>query len=299
MQSNPLLQKLGFSQDARVLILHTDDLGMCQASVSAYQALLQSGLTFSGSAMAPCPWIPAIGEICRQFPEADVGVHLTLNSEWDSYRWGPISGSDPNSGLIDGEGYFHRQVQDTQLQATAEAVDVELRAQVERLLAAGIRPTHIDTHMGTVAHPRFIPTYLQLSAEYALPPMLSRQDQTGYQALGLDEETAAMAAGMVAYLEGRGVPLPDHLSGLTLADPDDRLGQAQAILAALPDGITHFILHPSSDTPELRQITPDWRCRVADFALLMSSDFRRWLDQEGYQLIGYRALQDVMLAAGV
>jgi predicted glycoside hydrolase/deacetylase ChbG (UPF0249 family) len=294
MQPNPLLKKLGFSDHDRVVIIHTDDIGMCQASISAFEDLFDFGLISSAAMMTPCAWFPGIAEYCRQHPEVDMGVHLTLNSEWDGYRWAPISTRDPGSGLLDDEGYFHRGLPEVHRQADPAAVQTEIYAQLERALGAGIDVTHIDTHMGTVAHPKFIPGYVQLATEYRLPPMILRKDQAGYQEIGLDAQTAEFAAQFVMQLEEQGLPLLDHLSGLELDKPQDRIEQAIAALESAPPGLTHFIIHPSKDTPELRAITPDWPSRVADYQAFSSDQLRDFVKKSGIQVIGYRPIRELM-----
>src|SRR5918911_5650880 len=108
MASNPFLKKLGFSDNDRLVIIHTDDIGMCHASVQAFKDLWQFDTITSGATMVPCPWFPAVAQMCRENPEIDMGVHATLNAEWESYRWGPVSTRDPESGLLDANGYFHQ-----------------------------------------------------------------------------------------------------------------------------------------------------------------------------------------------
>jgi hypothetical protein len=223
-----------------------------------------------------------------------LGVHVTLNSEWDAYRWGPLSTRDPASGLIDDEGYLHRRQPAVFENADPTAVQAEIQAQVERALAAGIDVTHMDTHMGTVAHPRFIPAYAQLALQHRLPPMIPRMDQTGYQALGMDSQTAAFAVQFAASLEAQGVPLLDHLAFLHLDQPLDRIGQAKATLQAVSPGVTHFVIHPCIDTPEIRAITPDWPSRVADYQAFTSEELRKFVKNSGIQVIGYRPLRDLM-----
>jgi predicted glycoside hydrolase/deacetylase ChbG (UPF0249 family) len=294
MQPNPILKKLGFSDDDRVVIIHTDDIGMCQASLSAFADLVDFGLISSGATMTPCAWFPGLAEYCRQRPGVDMGVHLTLNSEWDSYRWAPISTNDPGGGLLDEEGYFHRGQAEVQQRADPQAVKAEIHAQLERALGAGIDVTHVDTHMGTVAHLKFIPDYVQLAIEYHLPPMILRKDQSGYQEIGLDAQTAAFAAQFVMQLEEQGIPLLDHLSGLELDSPNERIEQAIAALESAPAGLTHFIIHPSKDTPELRAITPDWPSRVADYQAFSSPRLRDFVKNSGIQLIGYRPIRELM-----
>jgi predicted glycoside hydrolase/deacetylase ChbG (UPF0249 family) len=294
MEANPVLKKLGFSADDRVVILHADDIGMCQASVSAFADLDAFGIISSGAVMVPCPWFLEAAAYARDHREADLGVHLTLTSEWETYRWGPISTRDPASGLMDEEGFFPPTAEAAQENADPEAAGRELAAQVERALAAGMRPTHIDMHMGTVAHPKLIPGYLQLALRYRLPFIMFRLDEAGWRRTGLAGKAVGMAAQMVQQLEGMGVPLLDHLHMMPLDAPEDRLAQVRAVLAGLEPGLTHFIIHPSSDTPELRAITPDWPSRVADYQTFMTEALRETIRELSLQVIGYRALQELM-----
>jgi hypothetical protein len=159
-------------------------------------------------------------------------------------------------------------------------------------------PTHVDTHMGAVATPQFIPAYVQLASLYRLPPMIFRLDEAGWQAeTGMDPDTAALAAQLVVQLEATGLPLLDHIVGLSLEDPADRLGQARQAFDGLKPGLTHFIIHPAKDTPELRAITPDWRCRVADFETFLKEELRRSIKEMGIQVIGYRVIKALMESA--
>lgn len=295
MQPNPVLKKLGFADDDRVVIIHTDDIGMCQASVEAFAEMVEYGLISSGAVMVPCPWFLEAAAFARTHPQADLGVHLTLTSEYDRYRWGPISTRDPVSGLMDDQGFFHRSSDEVWKNADPEAATAELDAQVSRALAEGMDLTHIDTHMGTVAHPGLIPGYIQLATRYGLPPMIPRLSADEMMAVGnVDEGTAQMITGMISMLEEMGIPLLDSLSGLELVDATDRIGQAKTALRKLKPGLTHFIIHPSKDTPELRRITTSWDCRAADYETFTSDAMRDFIRAEGIQVIGYRALKELM-----
>jgi predicted glycoside hydrolase/deacetylase ChbG (UPF0249 family) len=297
MQPNPLLKKLGYANDDRVVIVHVDDIGMCQACVNAYDDLLDFGLITSAALMTPCPWYRQAISVLNRHPSADIGVHLTLTSEWDTYRWGPISTRDPQSGMIDAEGYFYRDVASVQANADPVAVQAELTSQVERVLSSGIHPTHADTHMGAVASIKFLPAYLQVATAYGLPPMLFRLDEAGWMANGLDPETVQMAARLVEQLEGDGLPLLDYLHMMPLDQPRDRIDQVKRAMQALPAGITHFIIHAAKDTPELRAIAPDWPSRVADYQTFMSEEMRAYCRDNGIQLMGYRPIREQMVAA--
>jgi len=297
MNVNPFLKKLGLGNDARVVIIHTDDIGMCQASVSAFADLVDFGLISSGATMVPCPWFPAAAAICRANPQVDMGVHLTLTSEWKTYRWGPISTRDVASGLIDEEGYFHHRQPPAQERADSETVAREISAQVERAQAAGIDITHIDTHMGALAHTKFIASYLQLALEHRIPPMIVRMDEAGYRALGMASASAVFAATMAMQLEEQGLPLLDGLTHLPLNESENRIERAKQVLSQVPVGVTHFVIHPSQDTPELRAITPDWQSRAADYRAFTSEELRRWVKESGLVVIGYREIRNAMRAS--
>jgi chitin disaccharide deacetylase len=296
MQPNPALRRLGFEENDRVAIIHTDDIGMCLASLEAYADLWDFGLISSGAVMVPCPWFPKTAEYARAHPQADLGVHVTLTCEWDAYRWGPISTRDPRSGMIDEEGYFYHRTQAARDHGDPAYVQEEIEAQVQRALAAGMQPTHMDTHMGVVASPKFIRGFLQTALKYHLPPMIFRMDEASWMAAGLDQGTAALAMMLSQHMEALGLPLLDHISSLDLGRPDGCLDQAKAAFAALEPGITHFIIHPSKDLPELRVIAPDWRARVANYETFMLADLRKHIQSIGVKVIGYRHLQELMPA---
>lgn len=291
---NPVLQELGFADDDRVVIIHADDLGMCQATLSAFADLVDFGLVSSGALMVPCPWFPQFAAYCRQHPQVDMGVHLTLNSEYEGYRWGAISTRDPASGLIDQEGYLYRQPEQVQEHGDPEAVQREILMQVERALSAGVDVTHIDTHMGTVAHPKFAPGYVQLALLYRLPLLFLRLDEAGWREMGIDGEIATMAAQFVQQLEAQGLPLLDHLTMLPLDQSADRVEVAKKTFDSLPPGLTHLIIHPAQDTPELRAATPSWPGRVADYRAFTNEELRDHVKRTGVQVIGYRALRELM-----
>jgi predicted glycoside hydrolase/deacetylase ChbG (UPF0249 family) len=294
MQPNPALRKLGFAAGDRVAIIHADDIGLCQASVAAVADLAEFGLISSGAAMVPCAWFPAAASDCRAHPDRDMGIHSTITCEMDACRWAPISTHDTGTGLIDAEGYFYRSTAEAQAHGSAEGVAHELAAQVERALAAGMRPTHIDTHMGAIYSPALLLVYLQTARRYRLPPMFFRLDEAGWRAQGMDADFAAASARLSQELEADGVPLIDHIVMLPLDDPADRVGQARRAFDALAPGLTHFIIHPARDTPELRALASTWRCRVADYETFLSEELRAHVRSSGVQVIGYRALQELM-----
>jgi predicted glycoside hydrolase/deacetylase ChbG (UPF0249 family) len=294
MQPNPILRQLGFSEKDRVLIIHADDIGMCQAGVAAMEGLMNAGIVSSMAAMTVCPWFPAAAAFARAHPGIDLGLHFTLTSEWDAYRWGPLSTRDPASGLIDANGYFYAQSEPPQKNGKAAAAQAELRAQIRHAQSAGIDLTHVDSHMLTAWHPKFLPAYLQLPEQCGLPSFFMRTDKAAAIAAGRDEKSAAFFARWSAALEKRGMPLFDNFFVMPLENADDRIGAAQRAMAALPPGLTYFILHPAVDSPELRAIAPDWRSRVADYQAFTSSALRNFIKRSGIQVIGWRTLRDGM-----
>jgi predicted glycoside hydrolase/deacetylase ChbG (UPF0249 family) len=297
MEPNPVLKKLGYSVDDRVVIVHADDIGMCQASISAFQELWEFGIISSGAVMVPCSWFPSVAKTFKKNPEVDLGVHVTLTSEWETYRWGPISTRDPSSGLMDDDGYFFKTTEEIQHKGDPESVRKEIKAQIEKALSSGISLTHIDTHMGSVGSLNFIPAYLSLASYYGIPAMLMRLDKGGWIELGFNNETAMLAEQMVQQLEEQGIPLVDAIDGLELdaaETTEERIKHAKQVLGSLNKGITHFIIHPSKDTPELRAITSDWRCRVSDYNAFKSRELRNFIENNGIHVIGYKALKDLL-----
>ncbi|MBS02031.1 MAG: hypothetical protein CMQ24_04925, partial [Gammaproteobacteria bacterium] len=163
---NPFLARLGYADTDRVVITHADDMGFCHAATAE---CLQSDATSCASVLVNAPWFPEAERLCRDNPGFDVGVHLTLTSEYDGIRWSALSATDRATGMLDDEGYLWRTVAEAVANVPPEAAKAEMRAQIDRALAAGIDVTHIDTHMGTVVHPRYLLDYLDLAREYAVP----------------------------------------------------------------------------------------------------------------------------------
>ena len=163
-----LAERLGYQADDRLLIINCDDLGSSHAANSGVYDALRNGLATSATLMVPCPWAR---EAAARYRGEDVGVHLTLNAEYELYRWGPITQSP---SLLGGDGGFPRTVEDVWEHADLDEVRRELRAQVERAILWGFDVTHLDSHMGTLQlRPEFFDIYLDLAVEFALPLRLS------------------------------------------------------------------------------------------------------------------------------
>lgn len=297
MNANPALVQLGFSPGDRIVLLHADDLGLCHAANRAFADLVEAGRTVTGSVMVPCPWFLEIAAYGRAHPECDLGVHLTLNSEHRTYRWGPISTCDPVSGLLDADGYSPRTVEALHASMSNPAAVVELRTQIDRALAAGIEITHLDTHMGAVLHPELLPHYVALALEYRVPALFPRLTPELIRQLNLAPAVAVMVREQLAPLEAAGLPLIDHLASPALHGPHHLRAQFRRALDALQPGLTHFILHPAAPGAEIEAIADDPWWRVADYRMLMDPNLEADLRAAGVHVLTYRELRQVMRAA--
>lgn len=266
-----LAERLGFRPDDRVVIVNCDDLGSSHAANDAIRRSMGEGAATSTTLMVPCPWA---AHAAADPPGDDIGVHLTLTSEWTGYRWGPIT---PGPSLVDAEGRLPRTIQEVWERADLDEVRTELRAQVDQALRWGLDITHLDSHMGTVQlDPRYFDIYLELAAEYDLPMRLS--GWSSEKVIGFEFRERAASAGVQA---------PDHLLGT------DILAKAEN----LRPGVTELYLHPATDTPELRALAPDNDRRIQDAALLApGGPLGETLERAGAHVISYRALRDLQRA---
>ena len=304
MQANPLLKKLGLADNDRVVILHADDIGMCETSLAAYADLVDFGLISSAATMVPCAWFPATAQFCREHQDkVDMGVHVTLNSEWTTCRWRPVSTCDPASGLMDEQGYFHQTLEATRDHADIEAIYQEIKAQVAQAVQAGIDLTHIDSHMYTIGQrPDFFQSYMRVAMEYQLPVLLLRvQFQAAQEIVDgriADKSLLAITQHMKA-LEEQGWPMLDSIGSTSLSEHKNRLAHVKEIIAGFQPGtINYFIIHPVKDSPEIRALTDDWQARVADYQTFNSKEGRALFEDAGVRIIGWRVLRDLMRTGG-
>src|SRR5437868_11247336 len=149
-QSRSVAERLGYPAETKLLILHADDLGVAHSVNAASFDALDKGAISSASIMIPTPWVGEVAAYARTHPNADLGLHLTLTSEWETYRWGSVEAKDKVQSLLDSTGTFPSDVPPVVARAKVAEVEREMRAQVALALALGIRPTHLDSHMGTL-----------------------------------------------------------------------------------------------------------------------------------------------------
>lgn len=276
-----LAERLGYDADDRLVIINCDDLGMCHAAnVGVYESL-RAGVATSATLMVPCPWGR---EAAASYLGEDVGVHLTLNAEWDLYRWGPITQAP---SLLDGDGGFPRTTADVWDHADLDEVRRECRAQIERAILWGFDVSHLDSHMGTLQlRPEFFDVYLEMAIDFRLPLRLS--STSSERLIGFPARELAAEEGVV---------FPDHF--VVVANPAG-VGSRRAIEKVLFDlrpGVTEVYLHPAADSPELRAVAPDWPNRVDDLHLLVhDASLRTRIERSGAKLIGFRELRDLQRA---
>ena len=274
-----LAERLGFPPDAKLLIVNCDDLGSSHAANLGVYEALREGVATSATLMVPCPWAR---DAAARYRGEDVGVQLTLNAEYDLYRWGPVTHAP---SLLDGDGGFPRTVEDVWDHADLDEVRRELRAQVERAIYWGFDVSHLDSHMGTVQlRPEFFDVYLELGVDFGLPMRLSGAST---------ERVVGFPFRKLAAEEG--VLFPDHL----LYVPGTGSRRAiERVLADLRPGVTEVYVRPAVDTPELRAFAPDWAARIDDHDLITGhSTLRALAARAGATLIGYRELRDLQRAA--
>jgi predicted glycoside hydrolase/deacetylase ChbG (UPF0249 family) len=291
-QTQPLMfSKLIGDGNTKYLIVHADDLGMCHAENEASFKAMEAGLVTSGSVMMPCPWVMEVVEYAKSHPNIDIGIHLTLNSEWKTYRWRPVLPPEKVPGLVDPEGYLWRSVEDTLKHASAAEVEAECRAQIQRALSLGLKPTHLDTHMGTVvAKPEFLDVYLKLGKEFGLPVMLplNMLESGNYV-------TPPQVKQLLPKVIEAGVPLLDALAGgVKSADPEERRKEYISLLRALRPGVTQIILHLGTNSDELKAITSSANARYGDFLAFTHPETKQHIKELGIKLIGWRELAEAL-----
>ena len=295
--SATLAERLGFAATDRVAIVHADDIGMCHAANEGAFDALVNGVVSCGSIMVPCPWFHEAAERARAHPGLDLGVHLTLNSEWPHYRWGPVASRDRVASLLDDQGFLPRTSLETARQAKPEHVEIELRAQIEAALAAGIDVTHLDSHMGTVLFPAFVDVYAKLAGEYRLPVFVARPDAAVLQKAGLAAFEPMLRAAMER-MEARGLPI---LDGVDLFSLDFAPGQGEAHtrtrLDRLGAGLTYLIIHPAKDGEEIRAISPDAHARIFEHQFYGSARGRDAFAKAGIKTVGMRPLRELVRAS--
>jgi hypothetical protein len=277
-----LAQQLGFEADAKLLIVHADDIGLSQSVNGATLEAFSSGGITSGSMMVPCPWFNDFANSCQSHPDLDVGIHITLTAEWDHYKFGGVLPSTEIPSLVNEQGYFYPTTEEVGLHADPREAELEIRAQIDRAIAAGIRPTHLDTHMGSVlATPELIQIYFKLGMEYGIPVFVPRM-----LLLGVPEAQQELIK--------KEFVLVDQYFMLNLEGPDASWEEAYGeILDRVGPGLNVLIVHLAHDNAEMQAITVNhpafgstWREK--DLNYLQSQTYRDLLEKNHIQLVTWK-----------
>ena len=284
-----LTEKLGYGPEDKLLIIHADDLGVAHSENKASILAMKVGMVNSASIMMPCPWVAEVADFAKENPEADLGLHLTLTSEWQHMKWGPVAPKGQVASLLDSLGFFYDNCLDFGKNAKVEEAEIELRAQIDQAYKMGIRPTHLDTHMGCLVFnsPELFEVYLKLGREYEMPVMLGRFFLQAASPAFLDKIT----------------PTDIVLGKVMTASPADyESGMAayyENTLKNLSPGINILLIHLAFNDAEMQAISinhplwgADWRQQ--DFDFFTSEKCRRILKEENIKLITWRQIQEII-----
>jgi hypothetical protein len=289
-QGKSLVERLGYPPEAKLLIVHADDVGMAHSINTATIEAMTRGWVSSAGLMAPCPAFAEAAALARANPSLDFGIHLTLNSEWRSWSWGPVSPLSRVRSLVDRDGFFLRSYIETLGYASAEEVETEIRAQIQRALDAGVRPTHIDSHMGILfMRPSYFDAYRKVAHEFRLPYLLP---QPTYDLLRMfDPRRRVSTYGLFREIEASGDVMIDHLIMGIDAAVERRTDAYLEVIEKLKPGVTELIIHCGEDSDELRGIMGSWPYRVADKRAFLNPAVKKALDDAGVRLIGWGAIK--------
>lgn len=280
-------EQLGYPADAKLLIIHADDLGVAHSeNIATFQAL-EEGVVTSASVMMPTPWAKEAALYAIENPDADLGVHITLTAEWETYKWGPMLGADTVPSLVDEHGHFHPDVATFSANAKLEELEAEVRSQIEAAQKAGIAFTHLDGHMGSMlATDEIAQLYFRLGKEYGVPVRLHQHHAHDSNNSELREAVVQMP-GKVTTIQGAA---PRDF-------PDGMAASYNQYLRELEPGLNLLVLHLGFDDDEMQAITvnhPLWgaKWRQADYDWSMSEEAKAIIKEEGIILVDWRLVKE-------
>jgi len=294
MSESQILEKLGLPQETRALVIHADDAGMSWAADAATVEAMEKGVVTCGSAMVPCSWFPATVRACKENPKLDMGIHLTLTSEWSVYRWGPVAGKTLVPNLVDDEGYMWRDVPEVyeSVGTDLDQVVVEVQAQIDHARNLGFEPTHLDSHMGTLFYNE---DYFKAACNMAL------DNDLPFMAFAYNEKMGEMYKSKLPYydekivesLDRAGFPLFDWFMGEELAGDTYEEGFQNYcdFFTQLKPGVTLLIVHLGKDGEELKHITGRHGARDRQYRIFTDPKMKERLQKEGIRLLGWREIK--------
>ncbi|HXJ90423.1 MAG TPA: polysaccharide deacetylase family protein [Candidatus Binatia bacterium] len=285
-QSKTVAERLGYPRDSKLLIIHADDLAVAHAQDAASFDALDKRAATSASIMVPCPWLTEVAAYAKAHPDADLGLHLTLTAEWKTDRWGPVESKDKVSSLLDPDGYLWGDVAPAIQHIKTEEAEREIRAQIEKAIAMGIQPTHLDSHMGTLfARPDLMAVYVKVAHEYKLPflGMLTPNVPPEVKALFSDRDVL--------------------LDSVIIANPSVQAANWKNFyldaVKNLKPGLTEIIVHLAYDDAESQAVMVDhpdygaaWRQR--DYDVITSPELKKTLEDNHIILVQWRDLKKLL-----
>ncbi|HEU4861062.1 MAG TPA: polysaccharide deacetylase family protein [Chitinophagaceae bacterium] len=285
-QAKSMQERLGYPKDAKLVIIHADDLGVSHSENAASIAAMEKGSVSSASIMVPCPWFPEIAAYAQSHPAACLGLHITLTSEWKYYKWGPVTAKEKVPGLVNKNGFLYSSVDSVYQNASAAEVETEIRSQVLRAKHFGMDPTHLDAHMGTALQKLdYLKAYLKVGHEFKIPVFIPRilevPLKVNFDTIVSDKDV-----------------LVDHI--LSASPQDFKNGFVNFYtngLKNLKPGLTYLIIHTAYDDAEMRAVTidhPDWGAawRQEDFNFFSSAECKKILKDNHIYVITWKEIRD-------
>lgn len=298
-------EKLGFPRGSKVVILHVDDVGMSWDSNEGAIRVMEDGVATSVSIMMTCPWVPGFFHYLKDHPDVDAGLHLTLTSEWKDYRWGPLSGKAKVPGLVDAEGALWSNVPDVVKNATADEVEAEIRAQLDRAKNFGFSPTHLDSHMGTLfAKPEFLERYIKVGLENKIPVMFFGGHSTMItKQMNLSGDIRQQFKATGEMLWNGGLPVLDDLHNLSYGFQykpgmnDEQLRKFATsryieTIRELKPGLTMVIMHCTKPSEVFPYISDSALIRKGDLLAMTDPEFKQFLTSEKIILTTWREVME-------
>lgn len=292
-QAPTLSERLGYAKTDKLLIVHADDIGLAHSENVATIQAIKIGIVNSTSIMMPCAWSTEVGELIKDMPDLDIGVHITLTNEWHTYKWAPLASKSEVPGLVGPDGFMYQDCASVAKNASPEEVEKEMRAQIEAALKIGIKPTHLDAHMGCVffGRPEYVASYLKLAKEYGIPALINPQILEG-----IIRPNASMFGG----IDLGKIPVVDNLA---IADTQsyDAMGMEEfytKLLNDLPPGVTVLLNHIAYDDDEMKAVTTrfnHWHgaWRQADFDFFTSKKAKDLLQANNIKLVTWRDIGQI------
>jgi len=285
-QTKTVAERLGYPADSKLLIIHADDLAIAHSEDSASFDALDKNAVTSASIIVPGPWLTEVAAYAKAHPDADLGLHLALTSEWRTYRWGSVEPKDRVPSLYDSAGYLWPETLPAINNLKPEEAEREVRAQIERAVAMGIHPTHLDSHMGVLfSSPELFGVYVKLAHEYKLPFLAVRLPNAPPQLLSALSDKDIV------------------LDAIVIANPAVHANEWRDFyinaVKNLKPGLTEIIVHLGHDDAELQAVTVDhpdygsaWRQR--DYDVMTSPEFKKALADNHVILVKWKGLQKLL-----